>query len=313
MLIFLQYFRLRTEKLSNKSQDGDSGAFDQTFALITWSVDSRWGKEAATAHGATHSNSQTATVVSGVVDSACLATQSTCAHTSTPCHACHKMLNKLNVLFFRCVTCSAPLTPPVTAPPPSGRLDVFIVYTNVQSSSAWVMCIASFVICLLNDSPPFLLLLSCSDSSTLQRRHHQQQQQQRLEMAPSVCDTSPKLPPPPSSTAAGGAGKAQTTASASASASALSSKCGASSLNGSLASYKMAGSEQSWPQAPVYSKENQRPPVYNPEDYVLSLRKFTKGSGTAKVQSIYDVNINSGAKEEAYKAATLPAKHTGYK
>lgn len=112
MLIFLQYFRLRTEKLSNKSQDGDSGAFDQTFALITWSVDSRWGKEAATAHGATHSNSQTATVVSGVVDSACLATQSTCAHTSTPCHACHKMLNKLNVLFFRCVTCSAPLPPP---------------------------------------------------------------------------------------------------------------------------------------------------------------------------------------------------------
>jgi len=31
-------------------------------------------------------------------------------------------------------------------------------------------------------------------------------------------------------------------------------KCGASSLNGSLASYKIGGSEQSWPQAPVYSK-----------------------------------------------------------
>lgn len=173
------------------------------------------------------------------------------------------------------------------------------------------MRIASFVICLLKRLSP---ISSCSDSSTLQRRHHQQQQQRQLEMAPSVCDTSPKMPPP----AAAGAGKAHASGPASATASALSSvsgtnKCGASSLNGSLASYKMAGSEQSWPQAPVYSKENQRPPVYNPEDYVLSLRKFTKGSGTAKVQSIYDVNINPGAKEDPYKAATLPAKHTGYK
>lgn len=150
----------------------------------------------------------------------------------------------------------------------------------------------------------FFLSTSYSDSSTLQRRHHQQ----RLEMAPSVCDTSPKMPPP----AAAGAGPASATASALSSVSGTN-KCGASSLNGSLASYKMAGSEQSWPQAPVYSKENQRPPVYNPEDYVQSLRKYTKGSGTAKVQSIYDVNINPGAKEDPYKAATLPAKHTGYK
>ncbi|KAL7735012.1 hypothetical protein ACLKA6_011275 [Drosophila palustris] len=156
-----------------------------------------------------------------------------------------------------------------------------------------------------------LNVLIFRDSSTLQR----------FQMAPSVCETSPKLPPLNAA-----AGQAQTLTQGqtltpskpqiSNPASALSSvKCGASSLNGSLASYKMAGSEQSWPQAPVYSKENQRPPVYNPEDYVQSLRKFTKGSGSSKVQSIYDVNINgnNSNKEDLYKAATLPAKHSGYK
>ncbi|KAH8370747.1 hypothetical protein KR093_004863 [Drosophila rubida] len=158
-----------------------------------------------------------------------------------------------------------------------------------------------------------------SDSSTLQRHHQQQHHHHhQFDMAPSVCETSPKLPPHKEATA----GQASASSQASPPGKALSSsasgtnKCGASSLNGSLASYKMAGSEQSWPQAPVYSKENQRPPVYNPEDYVQSLRKFTKGSGSAKVQSIYDVNINAAAasvKEADYKAATLPAKHTGYK
>ncbi|KAH8415526.1 hypothetical protein KR222_001990 [Zaprionus bogoriensis] len=151
-----------------------------------------------------------------------------------------------------------------------------------------------------------------SDSSTLQR-HHQHRQRAKLEMAPSVCNSSTKLPPPPPpvGTAVGTSGPASGSALSSVSGT---NKCGASSLNGSLASYKLAGSEQSWPQAPVYSKENQRPPVYNPEDYVLSLRKFTKGSGSAKVQSIYDVCINASAsKEDAYKAATLPAKHNGYK
>ncbi|XP_017059582.1 uncharacterized protein LOC108100294 isoform X2 [Drosophila ficusphila] len=90
-------------------------------------------------------------------------------------------------------------------------------------------------------------------------------------------------------------------------------KCGASSLNGSLASYKIGGSEQSWPQAPVYSKENQRPPVYNPEDYVHSLRKFIKASSSAKKLSIYDVSTGPSAKEEASRSATLPAKHSEYK
>ncbi|ALC44079.1 mwh [Drosophila busckii] len=126
-------------------------------------------------------------------------------------------------------------------------------------------------------------------------------------MAPSVCEITPKLqaPQPPSQSTPAGSSVGGTN------------KCGASSLNGSLASYKMAGSEQSWPQAPVYSKENQRPPVYNPEDYVLSLRKFIKGSsngsGNPKQLSIYDVNINASAKEDAFKAATLPTKHSGYK
>ncbi|XP_034103443.1 uncharacterized protein LOC117567511 isoform X1 [Drosophila albomicans] len=150
-----------------------------------------------------------------------------------------------------------------------------------------------------------------SDSSTLQR-HHQQPQ---FDMAPSVCEiASPKLPSHKETSAGQASSQASPPAPALSSVSGTN-KCGASSLNGSLASYKMAGSEQSWPQAPVYSKENQRPPVYNPEDYVQSLRKFTKGSGTAKVQSIYDVNINGGGniKEADYKAATLPAKHSGYK
>ncbi|EDW33044.1 GL16160 [Drosophila persimilis] len=160
------------------------------------------------------------------------------------------------------------------------------------------------------------------DSSTLQRhrhQHHQQHQQHQqhrghlgghsFQMAPSVChDTASKMapPPPPAAASKAAAGGSSSTASGT-------QKCGGSSLNGSLASYKMAGSEQSWPQAPVYSKENQRPPVYNPEDYVLSLRKFTKGSSASKMKSIYDVCTTSSAKEETYRSSTLPAKHSEYK
>ncbi|XP_052847725.1 uncharacterized protein LOC128259413 isoform X1 [Drosophila gunungcola] len=156
-----------------------------------------------------------------------------------------------------------------------------------------------------------------SDSSTLQRHHsqqarhpgqhlhqhlHQQQHQHHLQMAPSVCElagqgqNSQVVP-----SKAGGSNSSGTN------------KCGASSLNGSLASYKIGGSEQSWPQAPVYSKENQRPPVYNPEDYVHSLRKFIKASSSAKKVSIYDVSTGPTAKEEASRSATLPAKHSEYK
>ncbi|KRK00720.1 uncharacterized protein LOC6532326 isoform X1 [Drosophila yakuba] len=143
-----------------------------------------------------------------------------------------------------------------------------------------------------------------SDSSTLQRHHPQPRHpaQLHLQMAPSVCEMAGQGqsgPVPPQK--AGGSNSSGTN------------KCGASSLNGSLASYKIGGSEQSWPQAPVYSKENQRPPVYNPEDYVHSLRKFIKASGLAKKLSIYDVCTGPTPKEEASRSATLPAKHSEYK
>ncbi|KAH8327392.1 hypothetical protein KR074_005316 [Drosophila pseudoananassae] len=152
-----------------------------------------------------------------------------------------------------------------------------------------------------------------SDSSTLQRPHHRpaprphphpQPHPSHLQMAPSVCEKASK---PASATAT------QTIKTGGASSTSGTNKCGASSVNGSLASYKIGGSEQSWPQAAPYSKENQRPPVYNPEDYVYSLRKFTKGSSSSKKQSIYDVGISISAKEEAARSATLPAKHSEYK
>ncbi|KAH8303670.1 hypothetical protein KR018_010849 [Drosophila ironensis] len=152
-----------------------------------------------------------------------------------------------------------------------------------------------------------------SDTFTLQRHHQHHQHHQRApthphhphQMAPSVCEQSAaaQLASAEASKTGGGGG----------SSTAGTNKCGASSLNGSLASYKIGGSEQSWPQAPVYSKENQRPPVYNPEDYVYSLKKFTKGSSSAKKQSIYDVSTGLTAKEEASRSATLPAKHSEYK
>ncbi|XP_017017759.1 uncharacterized protein mwh isoform X1 [Drosophila kikkawai] len=150
-----------------------------------------------------------------------------------------------------------------------------------------------------------------SDSSTLQRHQHHHQQQQlrsghRLQMAPSMCELPGQGQVPSQS-------QSQTPHKAGGSNSSGTNKCGASSLNGSLASYKIGGSEQSWPQAPVFSKENQRPPVYNPEDYVYSLRKFTKGSSSGKKQSIYDVSTGMSAKEEASRSATLPAKHSEYK
>jgi len=63
----------------------------------------------------------------------------------------------------------------------------------------------------------------------------------------------------------------------------------------------------------LYTQENQRPPVYNPEDYVHSLRKFIKASGSAKKLSIYDVFTGPSPKEEASRSATLPAKHSEYK
>uniref|UniRef100_A0A0K8VL65 Formin-like protein 1 n=2 Tax=Bactrocera latifrons TaxID=174628 RepID=A0A0K8VL65_BACLA len=140
-------------------------------------------------------------------------------------------------------------------------------------------------------------------------------------MAPSVCQNSPKLTAAAphsatmtSTTLIGGAGDgvgAATTISAPSIT--QKSNYGGSSINGSMASYKMSSSENSWSQ-PVFNKENQRPPVYNPEDYVQSLKKFGKRQSGQNVRSIYDNNNETTTKEEnSHKSTTLPHKHAEYK
>ncbi|XP_054741312.1 uncharacterized protein LOC129246482 [Anastrepha obliqua] len=140
-------------------------------------------------------------------------------------------------------------------------------------------------------------------------------------MAPSVCQNSPKLTAAAAhsatvTTTIGGGGGGGTTISAPSIT--QKSNCGGSSINGSMASYKMSSSENSWSQA-VFNKENQRPPVYNPEDYVQSLKKFGKRQSGQNVRSIYDnhnettATTNSGHKDENHKSLTLPHKHAEYK
>ncbi|XP_037941862.1 uncharacterized protein LOC119674778 [Teleopsis dalmanni] len=121
-------------------------------------------------------------------------------------------------------------------------------------------------------------------------------------MAPSVCQNSPKLPPHSTTKTTSVTQK---------------SNCGTNSINGSMASYKMTSSENSWSQA-LHSKENQRPPVYNPEDYVQSLKKFGKRQSGKNPRSIYDThdtkNANSANNtDDAYRSSTLPNKHSEYK
>ncbi|XP_055854230.1 uncharacterized protein LOC129917980 [Episyrphus balteatus] len=79
----------------------------------------------------------------------------------------------------------------------------------------------------------------------------------------------------------------------------------------STSSYKMTNSENSWPQN-FTNKENQRPPVYNPEDYIQSLKKFGKRQTGTNAKSIYDPNDVDIAKD-TYKSATLPSKYSEYK
>lgn len=64
---------------------------------------------------------------------------------------------------------------------------------------------------------------------------------------------------------------------------------------------------------PLFSQENQRPPVYNAEDYIASLKKFgrrTSGTTNGESKSIYDT---SEEKIPNSKAATLPAKSSSFK
>ncbi|XP_075164973.1 multiple wing hairs isoform X2 [Haematobia irritans] len=144
------------------------------------------------------------------------------------------------------------------------------------------------------------------------------------QMAPSVCQNSPKLPPHNNTQSgvhsggggsAGGSNKGVGGAGAAAVGSSSitqRSNCGSSSINGSMASYKMSTtSETSWSQT-VFSKENQRPPVYNPEDYVVALKKFGKRQSGANPRSIYDAN-EVAPPEDNFKSATLPHKHSDYK
>lgn len=87
-----------------------------------------------------------------------------------------------------------------------------------------------------------------------------------------------------------------------------------------------------------YTQDNQRPPVYNAEDYIQSLKKYSSrrgaSSGGANAnKSIYDTSdtadhsgkpsataaapatsgSTSSAKDEKRAASTLPTKHSDYK
>uniref|UniRef100_W8BDK8 Formin-like protein 1 n=1 Tax=Ceratitis capitata TaxID=7213 RepID=W8BDK8_CERCA len=167
-------------------------------------------------------------------------------------------------------------------------------------------------------------------------RHHQKHSNHLngYPMAPSVCQNSPKLTAAAAHSATmttsttiigsggsggvGGVGAGGIGTTISAPSITQKSNCGGSSINGSMASYKMSSSENSWSQ-PVFNKENQRPPVYNPEDYVQSLKKFGKRQSGQTVRSIYDntnetkTNGNNKDENTNHKSSTLPHKHAEYK
>ena len=64
-------------------------------------------------------------------------------------------------------------------------------------------------------------------------------------------------------------------------------------------------------------KENQRPPVFFPEDYVTALKKFSKfGGNSANLKSIYDTSDDIKVEKitNASKSRTLPSsKNSEYR
>lgn len=69
---------------------------------------------------------------------------------------------------------------------------------------------------------------------------------------------------------------------------------------------------------PWNGKENQRPPVFFPEDYIFALKKFSKfGSNSSNNKSIYDTLDDAKADKAATianKSRTLPlSKNSDYK
>lgn len=83
-------------------------------------------------------------------------------------------------------------------------------------------------------------------------------------------------------------------------------------------------STDSWCQQNQHQKENQRPPVFFPEDYIIALKKFSKygsnssGTGGSSNKSIYDTieNVKNEKANGAIsnKSRTLPlSKNSDYK
>ncbi|XP_058120523.1 uncharacterized protein LOC131281219 isoform X2 [Anopheles ziemanni] len=65
-------------------------------------------------------------------------------------------------------------------------------------------------------------------------------------------------------------------------------------------------------------KENQRPPVFNPEDYVISLKKYGRRGSNGNFKSIYDTlsSEDSGSYEKLAdndRSQTLPSKNSDYR
>lgn len=57
-------------------------------------------------------------------------------------------------------------------------------------------------------------------------------------------------------------------------------------------------------------QENQRPPVYNAEDYIISLKKYSRRtSGTNNTKSIYDTT-DTTTNTDIVKVTTAPENRT---